>query len=160
MTTVWRNRWSGGILAITIITAIGVAIIMPLCLWFVPTMLKWLIIAVIAVPLLWTACLTPRSLTVSSRGVVLRRVVGSLKIPAGEIVEMRRMAREELNGAIRIVGSGGFCGYIGRFRNRRLGVFTMNITEWNNLLKVRTNRRTYIFNGRVATTQSGTVNNS
>lgn len=149
MTTTWKNRWSRDVTVVTVITAISIVVIVPLCLWNLSAAIKWIIGALIVVPLVWIACLTPLSLTVSDSGVVLKRVVGRLRIPAGEIVEMRRVSPEELKGTIRVAGSGGFCGSIGRFRNRRLGNFVLNITEQRNLVMVRTAKKKYIFNGRL-----------
>lgn len=149
MTTTWKNRWGKDVVAVTIITTVTIAIIVPLCLWHLPVVLKLIIGALIVVPLVWIACLTPRSLTVSGSGVKLHRVVGSLIIPASEIVEMRDVSPEEFKGAIRIAGSGGFCGYIGRFRNKRLGNFILNITEQRNMILVETKKKKYIFNGRI-----------
>ncbi len=142
-----KNHWDKEAVAVTVITTIAILIIMPLCLWSAPIALKLIIGALIAVPLVWIACLTPRSLTVSDAGVELRRVVGRLKIPADEIVRMREVMPEEFKGAIRIAGSGGFCGYIGKFRNKRLGNFTLNITEQRNMIMVETKKKKYIFNG-------------
>ena len=138
---------------VTVFTAVGIVggLLLLLCLISeISVALKWIFGVLIVVPLGWIICLTPLSLTIDAQGVVLKRVVGSLKIPASEIVEMRKVSPEEFKGAIRIAGSGGFCGLIGRFRNSRLGNFTLNITEQRNLIMVRTAKKKYIFNGRLS----------
>ncbi len=145
--TIFKTHWDKETVTVTVITTIAILIIMPLCLWFAPAALKLIIGALIVVPLAWIACLTPRSLTMTDAGVELRRVVGRLKIPADEIIRMREVSPEEFKGAIRIAGSGGFCGYIGKFRNKRLGNFTLNITDQRNLIMVETKKKKYIFNG-------------
>jgi hypothetical protein len=156
MDKTWKYRWSGEVAAATVVT---LSIIVAMCLFFMfflwskmPADAKWIVLAmlgVLGVVFVWTACLTPRSLAVSSKGVVLKRLAGSLKIPAEDIVEMREVEPGEVRGMIRIAGSGGFCGYIGRFRSRKLGNFVLNITERRNLVMVRTAKKKYIFNGRL-----------
>jgi hypothetical protein len=155
MTKTYKNHWSRGVTSITVLTAvllvgIGVFLAVMFARPEVPDALMAAFMAGYAAFVVgmfgWMACLAPRSLTVDDNGVVLRRVAGRLEIPADEIVEMREVAPEELRGMIRIAGSGGFCGYIGRFWNRRLGHFVLNITEQRNLLMVRTAKKKYIFN--------------
>jgi hypothetical protein len=158
MRKTYKNHWGRDVTLITIITAvllagIGVFLAVLFTRPEVPVALMAAVLAGYAAFVFgifgWTACLTPRSLTVDGGGMVLRRVVGRLEIPAGEIVEMREVAPEELKGMIRIAGSGGFCGYIGRFWNRRLGHFVLNITERRNLMMVRMAKKKYIFNAKI-----------
>jgi hypothetical protein len=146
----WKYRWSGEVAAVTIITVLVLAwSILFIFQSHAPVAVKLIIGIIPAATLVWTGALVPLSLTVNGEGVVLRRAAGRLTIPADEILEIRTVGREELRkGLVRTAGVGGLFGYIGRFRNPGLGNLVLNITEWRNLVMVRTAKKNYIFNGR------------
>lgn len=148
--TISRFKWSGGVVAITVVTLAAVVGFMvpvffvraaPLAVRLIVVFSAWAVVA-------WLATWTPLWLSVGEDGVVLKKIVGRITIPADEIVSMRPVDKKVLDGSIRTFGSGGLFGFLGRFRNKALGNYTMYITEWRNLLMVETAERTYIFNYR------------
>ena len=87
----------------------------------------------------------PIRLKANDEKVTVRRLFGSLEIPLNEVIETRRIFKSDINGSIRTFGSGGLFGYLGRFKNDRLGNYTMYATELNNLILVRTSNKKYVF---------------
>ena len=87
----------------------------------------------------------PMRLKANDEKVTVRRLFGSLEIPLNEVIDTRRIFKSEIDGSIRTFGSGGLFGYLGRFKNDRLGNYTMYATELNNLILVRTNNKKYVF---------------
>jgi hypothetical protein len=64
---------------------------------------------------------SPRRYTVSGRSVVVRRMIGDVRIPLDGAREIRAATAEDLEGAIRLWASGGLFGYYGLFRTSKLG---------------------------------------
>jgi hypothetical protein len=150
MKKISRFKWSGGVVAITVVTLVFVAggVVFVSLVKSAP----WVVRYAVGLPLVgciaWVATWIPLWLSVGDDGVVLKKVVGRIVIPAREIVEMRRIDKDVLRGSVRTFGSGGLFGFLGRFWNKRLGKYTMYITQWRNLLLIRTEDKTYVFNYR------------
>lgn len=62
-----------------------------------------------------------------------------------EIIETKRISKSDIDNSIRTFGSGGLFGYLGLFKNNRLGNYTMYATELNNLIFIRTCNKKYVF---------------
>jgi hypothetical protein len=63
--------------------------------------------------------------------VVIRRLVGNVRIPVSGIREVRIATRADLSGSTRLFGSGGLFGYYGLFRNSTLGTSNWYVTDRN-----------------------------
>ncbi|MBR2359416.1 MAG: hypothetical protein IKA75_03240 [Bacteroidaceae bacterium] len=142
-------HWSGEVMAITIVTLVVIVysfIQLEIVLW--PKMLLWLkyllmIILISAVAI--GVAYMPKKLKICEEKVILVRLFNQLEIPKSEIVEVKRITKFDTDGSMRIFGSGGFFGYLGSFRNEKLGNYVMYATELNNLILICTKNKKYIF---------------
>ena len=101
--------------------------------------LKYLLAGIFLVVLIIVAGLMPLSLEADKAGVRLRRVFGSLVIPASAIVECRRIDNSYFEGSTKVFS----IGKIKKSSNGRW--YTMYATEFKNLVLVQTERMDYIF---------------
>ena len=74
----------------------------------------------------------------------IRRLVGRVRVPLDDLLEVRAAGRDDLRGAIRLWGSGGLFGYYGLFRTSQLGVCKWYATDRGKLVVVRTARQTVL----------------
>ncbi len=88
---------------------------------------------VFAIPLLLVIAvsyiLSPQGYAVADGFLVIRRLVGSIRIPLSEIREVRAVERLDLHGSIRLWGSGGLFGYYGLYRTPGLGMCKWYVTD-------------------------------
>ena len=89
--------------------------------------------------------LMPLRLTFEDDKITLHRLIGPNYIPSKDIIELMAIPNSEIAYSIRLFGSGGLFGYLGKFRNKKLGNYTMYATNLNELILIRTNRKTYVF---------------
>src|ERR1700722_1334501 len=54
---------------------------------------------------------SPRGYAISGRDLTVKRFIGNVNIPLENMREARRISKEDLRGAMRLFGSGGFFGY-------------------------------------------------
>ena len=107
---------------------------------------KYAVLLILLVSLVGVAGYMPLRLRADGERMAVGRLFGALKIPLSEVEEARMIPKSYLDGTIRTFGSGGMCGYFGRFRNKRLGSFTMYATNLSHLVWVRTRQgRRYVF---------------
>ena len=132
-------HWSGGILAITIVVSIilvGTGFYIASLNW--PTVMLWLkylLIIVFFIAIIVGVGYMPIRLKADNGKIIL----------LSEVVEVVRISKSDINGSIKTFGSDGFFGYIGRFRNNKLGNYSMYVTDMNNLILVRTGNKKYVF---------------
>ena len=101
--------------------------------------LKYLLAGIFLVVLISVAGLMPLSLEADKAGVRLRRVFGSLVIPASAIVECKRIDNSYFHGSTKAFS-------IGKIKRSWDGRwYTMYATEFRNLVLVRTKKMDYIF---------------
>jgi len=124
-TLVWTLSMTGSFGAV-LSGAIGIGCIVP-CFAFVPIRLH-----------------------LDDKGLHLKKAIGSTDIPLHAVRSVESIAPSVLDGSIRTFGSGGFLGYLGHFKNKRLGHYIMYATELRHLLKVETDRKVYVFSCRAA----------
>ena len=79
--------------------------------------------------LVGAALLAPRGYAIDRDCVRVERWVGAIRISLSEIRSVESLPAERLHGSIRTFGSGGLCGYYGRFRNAALGSYQMYATR-------------------------------
>lgn len=125
-------HWSGGVLAITIVTVVvlaGTGFYLESLKW--PTSMLWLKY-LLAIVLLTTVIVgvgyMPMRLKANDEKITIRRLFGSLEMPLNEVIEIRRISKSDIDGSMRTFGSGGLFGYLGRFKNDRLGNYSMYAT--------------------------------
>jgi hypothetical protein len=83
------------------------------------------------------ALMGPRGYSIRENTLRINRRLGSIDIPIASIREAGPLPPESLRGTWRTLGSGGFFGYYGRFRNRALGSFRMYATRSEGYVLVR-----------------------
>ena len=142
-------NWSGGVWAVTIVTLVvlaGTGFYLESLPWPSSMLwLKYLLTIILLTTVIVGVGYMPIRLKANDEKVTVRRLFGSLEIPLNEVIETRRIFKSDINGSIRTFGSGGLFGYLGRFKNDRLGNYTMYATELNNLILVRTSNKKYVF---------------
>lgn len=142
-------HWSGAVLTVTIVTLavlIGAGFYLGSLKW--PTVMLWLkylLTIILLATVIVGVGYMPIRLKINDEKITVIRLFGPLKIPQSEIVEIKRIGKSEINNSIRIFGSGGLFGYLGRFKNDRFGSYTMYATELNNLIFIRTSNKKYVF---------------
>lgn len=144
--------WSMGV---TVITAITV-IILVASTYFIwtddfPSSMLWLkytLIVVFIATIIGGLGYMPIRLTIGNDKIILHRLFGAINIPIKDIIEIKAIENSETAFSIRTFGSGGLFGYLGKFKNKKLGYYTMYATDINELILIRTDRKTYVFSCR------------
>jgi uncharacterized membrane protein YphA (DoxX/SURF4 family) len=72
---------------------------------------------------------SPTGYSIADGFLSVHRVMGNLQIPLASIQEVRIASPEDLQGSLRIFGSGGLFGYYGTFRSPKLGKHTWFVTR-------------------------------
>ena len=67
--------------------------------------------------------------------ITIRKVMGQKEFRKGECV-ITKLSNDDMLGSVRLFGSGGLFGYIGWFRNDKLGKFYMLSLSRRQLLKI------------------------
>jgi hypothetical protein len=75
---------------------------------------------------------SPTGYEIDGGDVVIRRLIGNVRIPVSGIREVRIAMRDDLSGSMRVFGSGGLFGYYGLFRNSTLGTSNWYVTDRSN----------------------------
>jgi hypothetical protein len=102
---------------------------------------------------------SPRGYIISEGSVLVRRLMGSVRIPLDGIRDVRAAGPEDLRGCIRVFGNGGLFGYYGLYRTSRLGICNWYVTNRSNAVVLITGTKTAVFspddvNGFVMAIQS------
>lgn len=139
-------QWNTEVTFITIVTVLVTlgAIFYMFYSRSVPVWMKWVISIPVGAIFVYMTFLTPISLSLYPQELKIKKIVGSIVIPTEEITSIS-MVTNETNNSIRTFGSGGACGYLGKFKNDILGNYEMYATESNNLILVRTESKNYVF---------------
>lgn len=143
-------HWSNGVIITTIfVIAIFIGMVFFVESIIIPKWLLWtkyLSYFLFAAIIIGALCLMPLRLSVDNYKITLNRMINSFNIPLNNIVEIIKIQKNEIDGSTKILGSDGAFGYIGRFKNEKLGNYTMYATELKNLILIRTSdNKTYIF---------------
>jgi len=107
--------------------------------------LKYLLTIILLATVIIGVGYMPIRLKANDEKITVRRLFGPLEVPVNEVIEARRISKSDIDNSIRTFGSGGLFGYLGRFKNDRLGNYTMYATELNNLILIRTSNKKYVF---------------
>ena len=112
----------------------------------VAVIVTYIIFGIVAV---WVLLTMPRYLVIDDKSIVITHPIGQTVILKSDIIEVRAADRFELQGSIRLFGSGGFFGWFGTFRNSKLGVYRIYCGQLENLYLVKTLTRKYIISSSV-----------
>lgn len=148
-----KNRWSGSVIAMTcgfifFMLFIGSMVYIGEGEPFRIVKYSILLLVFVLPILILFIFFTPISLKVEGGDIRVVKIIGSIVIPIEDVCYIRAIDQEVVKLSSRMVGSAGVFGYLGIFVNSELGRFAMYTTEKRNLIKIRTNRRTYVFNCR------------
>lgn len=89
-------------------------------------------------------CLSPRYLCLYGPTLIIKRWVGSVTIPVGDIISVTEAERKTVMFSKRTMGNGGLFGYYGHYHNHLYGKFRMFATDLSNLYLVRTAKGNYV----------------
>lgn len=143
-----NNHWSTEVIIITIgvlIVTLGVMY----AVFFVTHLsiiIKIFLLLPLIVILLYFGCTTPVKLELDAKKIAIVKAFGSIKIPREEVVNIYKISPKSLSKSIRLFGSGGFFGYLGKFENSIIGKYQMYITEKKNLILIETSSMKYVVN--------------
>jgi hypothetical protein len=115
-----------------------------------------LLLLTVVIPGIFVGCLTavllvaafawsPRSYTISERSIVVKRLIGSVRIPLDRVREARIATPDDFRDCVRLLGNGGLFGYYGQFRTAKLGKCTWYVTNQSNAVVVITSAGTTVF---------------
>jgi hypothetical protein len=88
---------------------------------------------------------SPRGYIISEGSILVKRLIGNLRIPLDGIREARAAAADDFDGCVRLFGNGGLFGYYGLFRTSKLGKCTWYATNRANMVVVITGAKTALF---------------
>jgi hypothetical protein len=86
------------------------------------------------------ALMAPRGYAIRGGILTIERFIGPIEIPLESIQEVGILPAERLDGSLRTLGTGGYFGYYGRFRNERLGAYRLYATRGDGYVLVRAGR--------------------
>ena len=87
---------------------------------------------------------SPRGYAISDGSIVVKRLLGSVRIPLDDIREVRRATPDDFRGGIRLFGDGGLFGYYGLFQTSKLGKSHWYMTNRANGVVVIGRDKTYV----------------
>ena len=104
------------------------------------------VVALISVYLI-TYGFSTKAYELTQNEVIIRRLLGNVKIKRSEITSVEIIEKEQMGWLIRTFGVGGLFGYWGRFSSSKLGSMTWYATRKNKIILIKT-----INNKRIAIT--------
>ena len=144
-----RFNWSIGVLLITIVSMMAIAggaIYIETINWpSVMLWLKYLLRMVFLFTVIGAVGYMPIRLRANDEKISLKRLFNPIEVPLNEVIEITQIPKSYIAGSIRTFGSGGAFGFLGRFKNKRLGKYTMYATDLKKLILIRTGDKTYLF---------------
>jgi hypothetical protein len=141
-------RWEQKLVALTIVISLIMLGAAGLVTWLgllrgQPMTLRLMLLSSAVIPFVafvLGALLSPRGFVIRESDLVIERWAGPISIPLSSIQSVERLPAEKLSGSTRTLGSEGFFGYYGRFRNQKLGSYRMYATRSDGYVLVRADR--------------------
>ncbi len=87
---------------------------------------------------------SPRGYKLSGQAIVIKRLIGDIRVPLAEIREIRAGTPADFTGCLRLWGSGGFFGYYGTFQTSKLGTCYWYVTNRSKPVIVATQTRVLV----------------
>ena len=88
---------------------------------------------------------SPRGYVIADRTIIVKRLIGNVRIPLENLRESRASTPADVTGCIRLWGSGGMFGYYGLFRTTKLGKSTWYVTRRDKMIVVVTDSKTTLY---------------
>jgi hypothetical protein len=92
-----------------------------------------------------TYAYSPQGYTVTGRSIIVKRLIGNIRVPLDNLREARRIRPDDLRYVIRLWASGGLFGYFGLYRTSRLGKCTWYATDRKNTVVLIGAKKTTVF---------------
>ena len=103
-----------------------------------------LVAALIALTAYITRAMAPKGYALNDVELLIDREMKPIRIPLGEITEVRALEDGVLRSSLRLMGTSGYYGYYGLFWNRKLGKFRAYTTRTKDLLAVKTEQGLFV----------------
>jgi Bacterial PH domain len=87
---------------------------------------------------------SPRRYIVSGRAIIVKRLIGNVTVPLGNLRAARPARPDDFRGSIRLFGNGGLFGYYGLFRTPGLDKSWWYVTNRSKSLVVITAEKTVV----------------
>lgn len=84
---------------------------------------------------------SPTSIEIQDNNLIINRLAGKKKFNLNEICESNIYHLD--NSEIRLWGSGGFCGYLGYFMNKKIGKYDSFVGDYSQAFYIKTNDNKY-----------------
>jgi hypothetical protein len=81
---------------------------------------------------------SPRGYLLSGQAIVVKRLIGNIRVPLADIREIRAGTPDDFTGCLRLWGNGGLFGYYGLFRTAKLGKCYWYVTNRSKTVIVAT----------------------
>jgi len=110
----------------------------------------WLVHHIVYVALLFPLLIgfayaySPRGYTLSGQAIVIKRLIGNIRVPLADIREIRAGTPDDFTGCLRLWGNGGLFGYYGLFQTAKLGKCYWYVTNRSKTVIVSTQDRTLV----------------
>jgi hypothetical protein len=95
------------------------------------------VVALISVYLI-TYGFSTKAYELTQNEVIIRRLLGNVKIKRSEITSVEIIEKEQMGWIIRTFGVGGLFGYWGKFSSSKLGSMTWYATRKNRIILIKT----------------------
>jgi hypothetical protein len=82
----------------------------------------------------------PVKIKLDDEKIFVNQVKSGFSIPYNEIMEIRNYSKHDNQNTIRVFGSGGVFGYIGKFENPQIGNIQMYVTDSSNRILIQTSK--------------------
>jgi hypothetical protein len=79
-----------------------------------------------------------KSYQITPDEIIIRRLLGNVKIKRSEILSVEIIEKEQMGWLIRTFGVGGLFGYWGKFSSSKLGSMTWYATKKNRIILIKT----------------------
>lgn len=117
------------------------------------------VVLVTVIPLIWISARAPMYIAANKSSIYVKKPIGKIELSLNDVISIEKIDKQLLSGSVRM-GSGGLFGYFGKFRNSAIGAYNMQITEYKNLILIRTEKDLYVFNCREIDTLIDVVNSN
>lgn len=120
--------WSGTVWTITCMTLALVAIACAMVISVGVEAMSIVFLAVVAIAIIYCLCMSPRSIEVTDTELILKMWIGRRRFALNHVVAAEDCAP---NGSdLRLIGSGGVFGFLGRFTNDTIGTYTAYVGDY------------------------------
>lgn len=126
---------------LVVIISLIVIITMAMALSIIPwTSIGSIILYILIVgSLVYALAVMPLWLKVDNESIRVQQLIGHKKFNKKDI-EIYSIEKSDIGGSIRVFGSGGYGGYTGWFRNKKLGKYFMLVVNTKELALIKTKK--------------------